>query len=63
MVDGPTSFDGAENPGAPRIELGKRLHDEESGLEVLCVQAGQGPLTFDGRNLKLRVAKALPASD
>lgn len=46
-----------------RVELGKRYHDEVSGLEVLCVKPGAGPLRFGDRELVLREAKALPASD
>lgn len=58
-----TRTDGAEDSHAPHLALGKRFHDEESGLELLCVRAGAGPLTFAGRELQLRVAKPLPASD
>ncbi|OBH43429.1 hypothetical protein [Mycobacterium mantenii] len=45
------------------IQLGKRYLDESSGLEVLCVKAGSGPLQFAGRELVVRWAKPLPASD
>ncbi len=49
--------------GAERIELGKRYEDSGSGLEVLCVVAGAGPLAVDGRVMVLKSAKPLPASD
>lgn len=45
------------------IQLGKRYLDESSGLEVLCVRAGSGPLEFAGRELVVRSTKPLPASD
>ena len=56
-------------PGAPpasagpAVQLGKRYVDDESGLEVLCVKAGAGPLTYAGRELTTKAAKPLPASD
>ena len=43
--------------------LGKRYTDHDSGLELLCVKAGSGPLTVDGVQLALRDAKPLPSSD
>jgi hypothetical protein len=30
---------------------------------VLCTKAGAGPLVADGRQLVIKAAKALPASD
>lgn len=45
------------------VVLGKRYVDEETGLEVLCTKAGAGPLVTDGRQLVIKAAKALPASD
>ncbi|MCW2652726.1 MAG: hypothetical protein QOE41_4724 [Mycobacterium sp.] len=45
------------------VVLGKRYVDDETGLEVLCTKAGLGPLVADGRQLAIKAAKALPASD
>jgi len=64
----------AEGPGDPGTGtlapgadggtlLGKRYHDEVSGLELLCTKGGQGALSIDGRPLQLKAAKPLPASD
>ena len=61
------------DPGAERrladptdgdgCQLGKRYSDEVSGLQVLCVKAGPGPLTVEGRPLETMAAKQLPSSD
>ncbi|MGB8403187.1 MAG: hypothetical protein WCE30_03810 [Mycobacterium sp.] len=53
----------ADSDTASKIELGKRYVDEASGLEVLCVKPGSGPLEIGDRVLVLREAKPLPASD
>jgi hypothetical protein len=45
------------------VVLGKRYVDEQTGLEVLCTKAGAGPLVAEGRQLVIKAAKALPASD
>lgn len=45
------------------VLVGKRYADEISGIEVLGAKAGAGSLSFDGRQLKLKEAKPLPASD
>ncbi len=42
---------------------GKRYTEDESGLEVLCVQSSDGTLAFDGRALSRKNAKPLPSSD
>lgn len=44
-------------------QLGKRYADEDSGVELLCTKSGQGKLELDGRELPLKAAKPLPASD
>jgi hypothetical protein len=49
--------------GGPAITVGKRYVDDVAGLEVLCVKPGAGPLTFAGRELTIKAAKSLPASD
>jgi hypothetical protein len=48
---------------ASPVLLGKRYADECSGLEVLCVRPGSGPLCIGDRELVVRTAKPLPASD
>lgn len=45
------------------LAIGKRYHDPTSGLEVLCVKGGTGPLALGGRALEIKSAKQLPASD
>jgi len=47
----------------PAVALGKRYTHEPSGLELLCVKPGPGPLTFNGVDLSLKSTKPLPASD
>jgi hypothetical protein len=53
----------ATGDGADVLALGKRYVDDASGLEVLIVTRGAGPIVFDGRELTIKSAKALPASD
>lgn len=53
----------AVGAGPTDIQIGKRYVDETSGLEVLCVKAGQGPLRIGNRDLVLRAPRTLPASD
>src|SRR5687768_13277816 len=43
--------------------VGKRYHDESSGLELLCAKAGTGALAADGRPVAVKGAKPLPSSD
>jgi len=45
------------------VVLGKRYIHAASGLELLCVKPGPGPLVFAGEELDLKAAKPLPASD
>lgn len=63
-----TSSDGSEPPSCaagaePDVLLGKRYDATDVGLEVLCIKAGCGPLSFGGVRLALKEAKALPSSD
>ena len=44
-------------------QMGKRFADDETGLEVLCVKAGAGSISIDGRAIGAKEAKKLPASD
>jgi hypothetical protein len=43
--------------------LGKRYFDEDAGIELLCIRAGAGALTCDGRPIPVKSAKPLPSSD
>jgi hypothetical protein len=60
-----------DTPGSATIDpshaggtlLGKRYADDELGLEVLCVKAGEGSLSLGATPLPLKGAKPLPASD
>jgi hypothetical protein len=57
---------GATAPQAtddPVVQLGKRYVDDNELIEVLCTKAGAGPLALDGRELVMKTAKPLPASD
>jgi hypothetical protein len=54
---------GGSVPDGPAVQLGKRYVDEDDKVEVLCVKAGVGPLAADGRELVIKSAKPLPASD
>ncbi|MFC5338500.1 hypothetical protein [Leucobacter denitrificans] len=45
------------------IQVGKRYVDADSGIELLVIAAGPGPIAFNGRNLTLKDSKPLPASD
>jgi hypothetical protein len=44
-------------------QLGKRYIDEPTGLELLCTKPGSAVPAADGRELTLKAAKPLPASD
>jgi hypothetical protein len=52
-----------QDGGGSPILLGKRYTDAESGIELLCTKPGAGPLSFDGRELGIKSAATLPASD
>jgi hypothetical protein len=43
--------------------IGKRYIDPASGLELLCMKAGEGSLAIDGRPLEIAQPKNLPSSD
>lgn len=60
----PMSTDATPGPaGEAAYAIGKRYVEEASGIEVLIVKPGPGPLTIDGNELVLKEAKPLPASD
>jgi hypothetical protein len=61
-ANGAGAANGASSAGGG-TQLGKRYVDEPTGLEVLCVKSGGGTLASDGRDLTLKSAKPLPASD
>jgi hypothetical protein len=48
---------------AAGAQLGKRYADEDLGLEVLVIKAGDGTLCVNGVVLPIKGAKGLPASD
>ncbi|MDT5305603.1 MAG: hypothetical protein QOE48_1273, partial [Mycobacterium sp.] len=37
--------------------------DAEANVQLLCVTAGEGTLTIDGRPMEIEAAKQLPSSD
>jgi hypothetical protein len=43
--------------------MGKRYSEPESGIQVLCVAAGDGTLTLNGSKLEIEAARQLPSSD
>lgn len=49
-------------PGQPTL-LGKRYADEETGIELLCTQGGDGTLAVGDQPLAVKGAKPLPSSD
>jgi hypothetical protein len=62
-ADGAGTANGASSASGGGTQLGKRYVDEPTALEVLCVKPGSGTLAADGRDLTLKSAKPLPASD
>ncbi|AZG45778.1 hypothetical protein [Gordonia insulae] len=48
---------------SPGVLIGKRYVDAAETMELLCSAAGSGPLEYDGAEMTLKSAKALPASD
>jgi hypothetical protein len=62
-IDAQRPLEGHRESEGEGILLGKRYTDEQSGLELLCIKAGPGVLSFDGRELTLQGAKPLPSSD
>jgi hypothetical protein len=63
LAIGAGTANGASFASGGGTQLGKRYVDESAGLEVLCVKPGSGTLAADGRDLTLKSAKPLPASD
>lgn len=44
-------------------QLGKRYVDDDSSIELLCTKAGPARLELNGKQLSIKTAKPLPASD
>ncbi len=65
----PMAEDSPAEKGAPSADfsagtqMGKRYVDEAGNVELLCVKAGTGSLSIDGKALQLKDAKPLPSSD
>jgi hypothetical protein len=53
----------AELPVQGGTQIGKRYETADGGLELLCTKTGTTCLAVDNAPLKLKAAKALPASD
>jgi hypothetical protein len=49
--------------GEATYAIGKRYVEAASGIEVLIVKPGPGPLSIGGQELSIKEAKPLPASD
>ena len=60
----PMSTEATPGPaGEATYAIGKRYVEESSGIEVLVVKPGRGPLSIGGNELVMKEAKPLPASD
>lgn len=58
------SMDAVPGPAGEAVyAIGKRYVEDASGIEVLVVKPGPGPLTIGGNDLVIKEAKPLPASD
>jgi hypothetical protein len=61
--DGSPSSGASVSPFDQGTLIGKRYVDVQTGLEVLCVKAGEGSLSLGDSALAVQAAKVLPASD
>ena len=61
--DAPAAGATAQGEPGGGLLLGKRYADEPLGLQLLCVKAGEHPVTVDGVALAQKSAQPLPASD
>jgi hypothetical protein len=43
--------------------LGKRYVDDDTGIELLCTKPGPATLELNGKQLSVKAARPLPASD
>lgn len=48
---------------AEGTKMGKRYVNADSTVELLCVKAGKGSLSIDGKPLQIKDSKPLPSSD
>lgn len=44
-------------------QLGKRYKCSVCGTEVLCVKAGEGTITCDGKEMEVQEPRTIPSSD
>jgi hypothetical protein len=63
MLPAATPGAAGQAPDGPAVQLGKRYTDSEDQVEILCTKAGTGPLALGGKELTIKSAKPLPASD
>jgi hypothetical protein len=67
MVDAASDEPQQPRPTDPALMggsvMGKRYSDPESGIQLLCVTAGEGTLAVDGHPLEIEAPKQLPSSD
>lgn len=67
MVDAASDAPQEKQPAASALlggtAMGKRYSEAESGIQVLCVAAGEGTLTINGHPLEIEAPKQLPSSD
>jgi hypothetical protein len=67
MVDAASDAPRQARPADPALlggsVMGKRYTESDSGIQLLCVTAGEGTLAVDGRPVEIEVAKQLPSSD
>lgn len=61
--DKPADLGAINDAFAEGTQMGKRYVDEAGTVELLCVKAGKGSLSLDGKALQLKDAKPLPSSD
>jgi hypothetical protein len=67
MVDAASDAPQLVQPADPALlagsVMGKRYSEPESGIQLLCVTAGEGTLAVNGHPLEIEAAKQLPSSD
>jgi hypothetical protein len=67
MVDAASDAPQLVQPADPALlagsVMGKRYTEPESGIQLLCVTAGEGTLAVNGHALEIEAAKQLPSSD
>ncbi|QIG80721.1 hypothetical protein [Stakelama tenebrarum] len=64
MVETKPDTPGEIDPAfAEGTKIGKRYVDADNTIELLCVKAGKGSLSYNGAALAPKDAKPLPSSD